>query len=135
MAIVAGKILVGRVDVEEGMALGTEFFQVGTGALGEDCVAGVAVAGSDGALAVGGFMQSIVTTEAPRPIFVVDVVRVGAPISLHFREKVPGVDRFGFLDKGRELRSRRIFGAESLFDSLQRLVLGRVRLDQCCDDV
>jgi hypothetical protein len=44
MTIVAGKILVGRVDVEEGVPLWIELAELFAAALGEDGVAGIAVA-------------------------------------------------------------------------------------------
>ena len=43
MAIVAGEVFVGRVDVEEDVTFGTEVFELNAAALGENGVPGVAV--------------------------------------------------------------------------------------------
>ena len=47
VTVIAGEFLVDRVDMEERMSLRAELLQLITGALGEDGVAGVAIAGRD----------------------------------------------------------------------------------------
>ena len=64
VAVIAGDVFVGRVDVEEPVTFCAEVFQLRAAALGEDGVAGVAVARSDGAFPVGGLVQTVMTTEA-----------------------------------------------------------------------
>src|SRR6185295_802102 len=88
VAVVAGEVLVRRVDVEEGVALRAEFLQIRPAALREDGVAGVAVAGFDRLFTVGSFVKTVVTTKTAGPVFMADVVRVSAPVFLHLREKV-----------------------------------------------
>ena len=75
MAIIAAAIhFVARVF--EFLALGRELVQFGAAALRQDGVAGIAIVGLDGALAVGRLVQAIVAAETARPVLVADVVRI-----------------------------------------------------------
>ena len=53
MAIVAGEVLIDRVDVEKAVAFRVQLFELFAAALGENDVAGVAIAGLDLRLPVG----------------------------------------------------------------------------------
>ena len=68
VAVIAGEVFVGRVDVEELVTFCAEVFQLSAAALRKDRMAGVTIARSDRAFPVGGLVQTIVTAEATRPI-------------------------------------------------------------------
>src|SRR5688572_15404926 len=104
VAVVAGEVLVGCVDVKKPVAFSAEIFELGAAALGENGVAGVAVAGCNGALAVRRFVEAIVAAEATSPILVADIVGVGAPISFHFGKEIAAENGFCFVDQRGELR-------------------------------
>lgn len=70
----------------------------------QDNMARVAFAAFNDLFSIGGFVLVIVAAEAARPVFVADVVGVGAPICLHEREEVVAIDALhfarGFLELG-----------------------------------
>ena len=74
------------------LAFGRELLRFRATALCQDGVAGLAVIGFDGKLAISRLMQAIVAPEAARPVFVADVVGIGAPTGLHLGEEVVVVD-------------------------------------------
>src|ERR1041385_574947 len=76
VTVVAGEILVDGVEMEELVAFGAELLELFAAALGQDRVAGVAIAGLDAALAVGRFVLSVMAAEAARPILVAGIVRI-----------------------------------------------------------
>lgn len=52
-------------------------------ALGQDGVAGVAIISFDNSVAILGRVPAVMTTEAPGPISVANIVRITVPIRLH----------------------------------------------------
>src|ERR1035437_6225981 len=116
--------------VFEFLALGRELIQFGAAALRQDGMAGIAVIGFDGALAVGGLVQSIMAPEAARPVFVANVVRIGLPTGLHLGEEVIRVDLLHGADRRPDARVVRITLGQAGSDTLQRLRLVGVGLRQ-----
>src|SRR5450759_4180397 len=76
----------------ERLAAGRHLLQIRAAALREDGVAGVAVVGFDGSLAVLGLVIAIVTTETAGPDHVADVVWINAPVGLHLGEEIVPVN-------------------------------------------
>ena len=69
-------------------------------ALGDDGVAGIAVVGFDAESAIAGDVLAVVTTETALPIFVTDVVGIGAPIGFHVGKEIIGVNFLDGIDGG-----------------------------------
>ena len=88
VAIGTGEIGVFRVDMKEIVTLKVNLLDLFGIPLGQDEVAGATVGGLDRCLAVGGHVFAVMTTETSIPVFVGDIVRVGAPIRFHFGEEI-----------------------------------------------
>src|SRR5580765_1142639 len=78
VAIVAGEVLVDRVDVEKAVAFRVQLFELLTAALRQDDMAGVAIACLDLRLAVRRFVKAVVAAKTAGPFFVAEIVWVGA---------------------------------------------------------
>src|SRR5450756_2605848 len=76
----------------ERLTAGRHLLQIRAAALREDGVAGIAVVGFNGSLAVLGLVIAIVTTETAGPDHVADVVRINAPVGLHLGEEIVPVN-------------------------------------------
>ena len=107
VAIVAGEVLVDRVDVEKAIAFGVQFLELLAAALGQNGVAGVAIAGLDRFVAVGGFVQAVVAPKAAGPFFVAEIIRIGPPVRFHLRKEVGLVNPLDFVDESHSRRSAR----------------------------
>src|SRR5664280_1305004 len=96
--------------------------------LGENGVAGGAIARTDRDIAVDGAMFVVVATEATGPILVADVVGVGAPVGLHPGKELLLVNA---LDRGngrRDFFRRLVFFAQDRGDALESLVLSLIHI-------
>ena len=65
-----------------------DLLDFGPAALGQDVMAGVAIIGLDGSLAVFGRMPAVVAAKTARPVPMANVVRIDAPVGFHPGEKV-----------------------------------------------
>ena len=92
VAISTGKFVVRRVDMHEIEALGIDLIHRLRTALGDDQMAGPAIAGFDRHFSVGRDVFSVVATETAVPALVSDEIRMASPIEVHFREKVLAID-------------------------------------------
>ena len=88
VTVVTGEIFIDRVDMEKAVAFRVQLLELLAAALGEDDVAGVAIAGLDLRLAVGGFVQAVVTSKTPGLFLVAKIIRIGSPVCFHFRKEV-----------------------------------------------
>src|ERR1041385_5031150 len=89
--------------------------------LSEDCVAGIAIVSLNRTLAIGGLVLPIMTTEAAWPVLVPDVVGIGLPLSVHFREEIVRINLLNGIDDwfyaglvGIALRKQRCDSAQPL---------------------
>lgn len=135
MAVVAGEIFVDGIDVEEAVAFGTQLRELFATPLREDGMARVAIVCRDARLAVGGLVGTIVAAETTGKILVAQVVRVGAPVGFHLREKVVVIDVLDFAYEGSELRSAGVFGVKGVGDFVHGFGLGGIFLDEHGDGV
>lgn len=87
MAVGAGTIVI-SADVPEFLSGRGELIEFRARALGENCMAGIAVVRLDGKFSVFGLVQPIVTSETARPDHVTDVVGIRAPVGFHLREEI-----------------------------------------------
>src|ERR1035438_9829582 len=93
MAVGASGIVVQiAAGVNEFLATGRERVHFLADPLREDGVAGVAVIGLDGQLLVFGLVPAVVTTETAGPDHMAEVVRINAPVGLHFGEEIIAVN-------------------------------------------
>lgn len=121
VAVVAGEVFVGSVDVEEVMAFRIELIQFSAVSLGQDGVARVAVAGCDLLRAISRLVIFIMATEAAWPFLVARIVRIGPPVHFHLREEAFLVNVLCGGDGGVDLRRARILGFQcrgDFFDAL-----------------
>ena len=88
VAVVAREVFVDRVDMEKTVAFGIQLFELLAVALGENDVAGIAIAGLNLRLAVRRFVQAIVAAKTPRPFLVAEIVWIGPPVGFHLRKEV-----------------------------------------------
>ncbi|HXM05729.1 MAG TPA: hypothetical protein VN939_24150, partial [Chthoniobacterales bacterium] len=84
MAIDAGEVQIGRVDMEKIVAAGVKLLQLIIATLRQNDVALVAIVSRD-LLPVIGLVVAVVTAETAGPGFVANVVRMDTPVGLHFR--------------------------------------------------
>src|SRR5580658_1809602 len=89
-------ICIDRVDVEKIIASRIELLQLFAAALRQNNMTQVAIGGND-LLSIIRFVISVVATEATGRDFVADVVRVNAPVGLHFGKEIVLINllRFG----------------------------------------
>ena len=71
---------------------GRQLLQFRAAALGEDGMAGIAVVGLDGLFAVVGLVRAVMAAETAGPEHVAEVVRIHAPVGLHFRKEIVRVN-------------------------------------------
>lgn len=135
MTVVAGKILVGGVDVEERVPFGVELAELLSAALGKDSMAGIAIAGLNSLLSIRGLVQPIVAAETARPVFVAVVHGIGPPVCLHLGKKIVAIDALSFTDKRIDPGKVRILRTQGGCYLVERLIFCRVRLDESSDDV
>src|ERR1039458_3804403 len=102
-------------------SLGRELVQLRAVALRQDRVAGVAVIGFDGTLAVGRLVEAIMAPETPGPVFVADVVRIGLPTGFHLGEEIVLVYLLHGINRGADARVVRVILGQGSGDTLQRL--------------
>ena len=93
--------------MEELVTGGVQLRELFAASLGENQVAGPAVARLDRPLAVRRGVFPVVTPEAAIPILVPDVVGMGAPIHFDFREKIVAVNFLRLGDERSGLRGIR----------------------------
>lgn len=129
MAVVAGEILVGGVDVEEGVTFGVELLEISAAALCKDGVAEITVVGGNGFFAVGGFVVAIVAAETAGPFLVADMIWVSAPIGLHFGEEIRFEDSVSSGDYFVDLRLLRVLGLQDGRNFLEGFIFRRVGSD------
>ena len=118
VAVVAGEVFIHCIDVEKAVAFRVQFLELFAAALSQNRVAGVAIAGLDLRLAVGGFVQAVMTAETARRILVTDVVWVGSPVRLHLGKDAPLENFLGRVDRGFDLRRVRVLRPERRGDFL-----------------
>ena len=123
MAIITAALDLISSRMLELLAFRRELIQLRAVALGEDCVAGIAIIGLDRPLAIRSFVQTVVTPEAARPIFVADVIRIDFPTGLHLREEVVGINLLHRLDYRPNAQIARIPLGKDRGDGLPRLSL------------
>lgn len=99
MAVVTGEVLVYRVNVEEAVAFGIELFQLLAAALGEDDVAGVAVARLNFGLAVSCLVKPVVAAKTSGPFFVAEVIGIGPPVRFHLWKEIVSINPLGSGDQ------------------------------------
>src|SRR5436190_4825468 len=92
VAVDAREVLILGVEVEESVALRAELAELAGAALRENRVTGIAIAGRNHFLSARRLVHSVVAAEAAGPVLVADVVRIRAPVGLHFREKIPPIN-------------------------------------------
>src|SRR5690348_6900956 len=93
MTIIAEKTFLQLLTrVLELLSLRRQLVELAAAPLGENEVASVAVVPLNDALAVEALMLAVMTPETAWPVFMPDVVRVNAPVGLHFRKEIVPID-------------------------------------------
>src|SRR3954469_14932661 len=74
------------------LPIGSHLLQFLAVALGKDRVASIAIIGFDDSFGVRTLMKAVVAAETTRPVFVPDVIGIGFPTGVHFREEIIFID-------------------------------------------
>src|SRR5262245_51260020 len=92
MTVVARKVLVDGVEMEESVPLRIQFLKLRAAALGENGVTRIAVAGLDALHAICALVLAIMAPKASCRVFVTDIVGIGPPVGFHFGKEIMAVD-------------------------------------------
>jgi len=108
VTISTGEFCERRVDVHEVHSVGVDLLQRIAATLGDNQVAGVAVARGDGFFPVSCNVIAIMTTETTVPIFVSNEIGMSSPVRFYLGEKVGTIDRLCLFNNRVRLRGIRI---------------------------
>src|ERR1051325_844085 len=94
------------------VAVSVQFLELFAAALRENKVARITITGRDRLFAISSFVIAIMTTETAIPVFVTNVVGMGAPVGLHLGKEILAINGLRFRDEWIGLRGIRIGRAQ-----------------------